>query len=383
MMTMRTLLWFGAFLVVQKEIQGLNLPPYFTKDMNQYTLSENTPVGSPVYTLEGADPEDSPIRFGLEGTDKFSVDPLSGVVTVAQPIDRESQSGISDNEIRFSVVIQDKVDEGMDNVVKVPISVIVLDENDNPPKFSGVPYKATVNEDTPVGTTIYRAIEAHDVDLVNEILDVICLPSNFGLDLCDYFTIVPRTQDTDIDMFRGSIVLKKPFNYRERQIYQIQLGVLDGKFNDTTDIIFTVLDVQNTPPVFEGSLTGIVSENDTVGTVIMNIKAKDGDTGNPRRIIYELVDNPLSYFDIDTNSGELRIAKPLDRESLAASSGVLTLKVRASELINGQPGKAFVFIFLLHQQFQYVCIFVFDFQIINPQWSNFSLPVIHTVSIFC
>ena len=128
-------------------------------------------------------------------------------------------------------------------------------------------------------------------------------------------------------------MLKKPFNYRERQIYQIQLGVLDGKFNDTTDIIFTVLDVQNTPPVFEGSLTGIVSENDTVGTVIMNIKAKDGDTGNPRRIIYELVDNPLSYFDIDTNSGELRIAKPLDRESLEASSGVLTLKVRARNVV--------------------------------------------------
>jgi len=339
MMTNWTFMWFGTFLVVQTSILALNLPPYFIKDMNQYTLEENTPVGSPVYTLEGADPEESPIRFGIEGTDKFLVDAVTGVVTVAQPIDRESQSGISDNEIRFSVVIQDKVDEGMDNVVKVPISVIILDLNDNPPQFSGIPYKATVNEDTPVGTTIYRAIEAQDIDLVGEILDVICLPSNFGSDLCDYFAIVPRTQDTDIDMFRGSIVLKKPFNYRERQIYQIQLGVLDGKYNDTTDIIFTVLDVQNTPPVFEGSLTGIVNENDTVGTVIMNITAKDGDTGNPRRIIYELVDNPLSYFDIDTNSGELRIAKPLDRESLEASSGVLTLKVRASELINGQPGQ--------------------------------------------
>ena len=32
------------------------------------------------------------------------------------------------------------------------------------------------------------------------------------------------------------------------------------------------------------------------------------------------------------------IDKPLDREALVASSGVLNLRVRASELINGQPG---------------------------------------------
>ena len=320
---------------------ALNLPPSFTADMNQFTLVENTPIGKSVYTLKGSDPEGSPVSFAIEGTDTFRVDSDTGEVTVARAIDRESQSGISDNEIRFSVVIRDKVDEGPDNVVKVPISVIILDLNDNPPKFSGLPYKATVNEDTPVGTTIYRALEAHDVDLVGEILEVACLPPQAGANLCDYFEIIPRSQDTDIDMFRGSIVLRQPFNYRERQIYKIELGVFDGRFNDTTDIVFNVLDVQNSPPVFEGSLTGIVNEDDAVGTVIMNIKAKDGDTGNPRRIIYELVENPLNYFDIDTNSGDLRIAKQLDRESLGASSGVLTLQVRASELINGQPGKIF------------------------------------------
>ena len=37
---------------------------------------------------------------------------------------------------RFSVVIQDQVEEGLDNVVIIPISVIVLDENDNPPRYS-------------------------------------------------------------------------------------------------------------------------------------------------------------------------------------------------------------------------------------------------------
>jgi hypothetical protein len=56
--------------------------------------------------------------------------------------------------------------EGQPNVVEVPISVIVLDENDNPPNFRGTPYKAAVNEDTPVGTTVFRALEAVDADQV-------------------------------------------------------------------------------------------------------------------------------------------------------------------------------------------------------------------------
>jgi len=145
-------------------------------------------------------------------------------------------------------------------------------------RFRGTPYKATVNEDTPVGTTIFSALEASDTDLVGDILEVRCLTPP---DLCDFFEIVPRARDTDIDMFRGAIALRKPFNYRDRQIYPIQLGVFDGRFNDTAELIFTVIDVQNMPPIFEGSLTGIVNEDDPVGSVVMRVSAKVSLTVGP------------------------------------------------------------------------------------------------------
>ena len=96
-------------------------------------------------------------------------------------------------------------------------------------------------------------IKAQDVDQVGEILDVQCLPPDQdSANVCEFFKILPRQEDTKINMFRGNIVLMKPFNYRERQIYQIKLGVFDGVHNDTTDIIFSVVDVQNSPPIFEG-----------------------------------------------------------------------------------------------------------------------------------
>ena len=214
-------LWLAAF----SGCHGLNLAPFFTADMNQHTLTENTPVGTVIYTLAGEDPEGSPVKYGIKGTDKFSVDPIDGKVRVIEAIDREARNDFNDNEIRLTVMIQDEVGEGegRPNVVQVPISVIILDENDNAPVFRGAPYKASINEDTPVGTTIFQALEVTDVDLIGEVLDVQCVQREGYPDLCDHFEIIPRLKETDHDMFRGFVVLRKPLNYRERQIYRLPI----------------------------------------------------------------------------------------------------------------------------------------------------------------
>lgn len=57
--------------------------------MNNLALSEATPVGAPVYTLEGYDPEGGEITFGLVGSDNFMVNPKTGEVTVVKALDRE------------------------------------------------------------------------------------------------------------------------------------------------------------------------------------------------------------------------------------------------------------------------------------------------------
>ena len=148
------LLLLGSFAPLTS---GLNLAPFFTADMNQHTLLENTAAGAVIYRLKGEDPEGSEVFFGLEGTDKLSVDSATGEVRVVEPFDREAAD--NDNEIRLTVTIRDEVDPGSGappNVVRVPISLILLDENDNEPVFRGLPYKTAINEDTPVGTTVFR-----------------------------------------------------------------------------------------------------------------------------------------------------------------------------------------------------------------------------------
>lgn len=52
-----------------------------------------------------------------------------------------------------------------------------------------------------------------------------------------------------------------------------------------------VLDVQNRPPIFQGSLASVIDEDSPVGTLVMTVQAKDGDHGQPRRIVFDLLNS--------------------------------------------------------------------------------------------
>lgn len=57
-------------------------------------------------------------------------------------------------------------------------------------------------------------------------------------------------------------------------------------------------DVQNSPPIFQGSLAAVIDEDSAIGTLVITFQAKDGDRGQPRKIFYDLVSSRfcLHYF---------------------------------------------------------------------------------------
>lgn len=66
--------------------------------------------------------------------------------------------------------------------------------------------------------------------------------------------------------------------------------------NTSASIEITVGDVQDTPPVFVGSLTGVVREDAPIGTLVMTVQARDGDKGQPRPVVYDLI---MSKYTVD------------------------------------------------------------------------------------
>jgi hypothetical protein len=57
-------------------------------DLVDFTIREDVPVGSEVYTLRARDPEGSRVQYTISG-DYFSVDRDSGVIRLRDALDRE------------------------------------------------------------------------------------------------------------------------------------------------------------------------------------------------------------------------------------------------------------------------------------------------------
>lgn len=67
----------------------MNEPPIFDSYPAGLLLLESTPVGTVVFTLKGHDPEKLDVKYGIQLTDKFVVDPRTGNMSLAKPLDRE------------------------------------------------------------------------------------------------------------------------------------------------------------------------------------------------------------------------------------------------------------------------------------------------------
>lgn len=112
---------------------------------------------------------------------------------------------------------------------------------------------------------------------------------------------------SDQNILKASLVLQGKLDYNDKMIYHIQLNATDSVHEQTTDVEVRVKDVQNSPPVFLGSLAAVIDEDSPIGTLVMTVQARDGDKGQPRRISYELITSeppyhPLKGMNININA---------------------------------------------------------------------------------
>ncbi|PVD37770.1 hypothetical protein C0Q70_00371 [Pomacea canaliculata] len=130
-----------------------------------------------------------------------------------------------------------------DVVLQVGTTLFVDDVNDNPPKFEKIFYAADVSESTRVGTTVFTGIKTTDPD------------DGIGKTVSYNMTYVgSSSQNTfTMDSITGSVHLTGPLDFEKINLYHYIVTATDGGgLNSTADLIFTVLDVQDTPPFFIG-----------------------------------------------------------------------------------------------------------------------------------
>ncbi|NXP81263.1 PCD17 protein, partial [Ramphastos sulfuratus] len=247
-------------------------------------------------------------------------------VVTDRPLDREAQ-----DEYNVTIVARDGGNPPLNSTKS--FSVRILDENDNPPRFSKNLYVLQVPENNIPGEYL-GSVLAQDPDLgQNGTVSYSILPSHVGdVSIYTYVSVNPTN---------GAIYALRSFNYEQTKHFEFRVLAKDSgsphrESNATVRV--TVLDVNdNAPLIVLPALINDTAElqvprNAGVGYPVGTVRALDSDFGESGRLTYEIVEgNEEHLFEMDPTSGEIRTLHPYWEEL----SPVAELVVKVSD--HGKP----------------------------------------------
>nr|XP_054593277.1 protocadherin alpha-6-like [Nothobranchius furzeri] len=249
--------------------------PKFPEEAQVFEIFEQTLSGASFQLHAARDPDagSNSIRtYSLTSNEHFELDIRQSdeekipFLVLKKPLDREEISNHS-----FYVTALDGGKPPRSGTLN--ISVIVLDSNDNRPKFSQEIYQIEVEENLSPYTSLFK-LNATDSDegLNSEIT------YNLGK------ALKKKGSDTfELDKITGELRLKGTVDYEENKIYKLDIEATDKGTPPLTSscrLIIKIKDLNDNPPEIEiTSLSNIVSEDSKPGTVISLLSVTDKDSG--------------------------------------------------------------------------------------------------------
>lgn len=241
--------------------------PVFSSSSVSKSVQEDAAVGSNVTTVPATDKDSSfnkEIRYSLRGGEgRFTIDPMSGMVSVAAALDRETKA-----EYSLLVVAEDQ--GRPPKSATASLLVQVSDVNDNVPKFSKAEYQVQVMETASTGT---------------DLLTLSAIDPDEGANGRLNYSIVQQSPSSDPAVFEldsnGTLRLVRPLDYSEVNRYTLKVQASDGgtpSLVGISSVVVTVKDVNNNPPVFsKESYDVAVSENLAGGASLLTLEVTDRD----------------------------------------------------------------------------------------------------------
>lgn len=337
----KQLLLVGVYLLlsailVDSSVSG-NRPPRFIIDEQTEIVirlkeGPDTPAGSFIYRLRGADPDGDVLTFGVQGhgSDVIRIENLNSNeanVYLNKELDRE----VRDEYSLVLTLTDGHIGEG--NFITQSLLLLVEDVNDNEPIFKPYQPSILVKEDSEPG--VLTTVEATDAD-EGPYGQVVYHLENVDGDEKDLFSISTVNG-------KGVVKLIGRLDYEKKFLHQLKILAVDRSNNDrrntgTAAILIKVQDVEDQPPEFVAvSPVARVSEDVPVGTSVLQVKAVDGDRGINNKILYTISSGSQGIFDIDGNTGNIFTLKELDRESSTSNNGAYILEIKVTEESKVRP----------------------------------------------
>lgn len=319
--------------------------PKFSQSHYEVRLPENANKFEPDFFVLATDDDEphgsnSRLQYSVVNSSQwsnyFDVEPHTGKVLVRRPIDFESISGpiAETRNISFNIEARDHGSPPLRN--EVPITVVILDQNDNAPVFSKTLYTKSIPEDVRDGSMVIQ-VSATDADqspansrvyyrLLSGGADKFVIDTNTGI----ISVAKGATLDPDKSLSIGTSKMSK------RLWYLLKVMAIDSSFGATEQLSsiatvnVSIVDVNNKPPEFpnEGLPEVYVSEDALINAYVTKIMATDPDDKPVLRYSFDYsrsearnefgvavdLSNFVECFSIGPVDGVVRVAKPLDRE---------------------------------------------------------------------
>ncbi|XP_063848744.1 fat-like cadherin-related tumor suppressor homolog isoform X3 [Scylla paramamosain] len=282
-----------SVIVNEAAIMGQELIQVVASDMDSQAN------GRISYEIASGDPER-----------QFTVNRVSGWISVAAPLDRESVSSYN-----LEIVA---LDHGIpQRSGSVSVYVEVSDANDNPPLFVETNHTAYVQEDKPEGYLIFK-FEVKDDD---DDAAMNGSPFTFEIHSGNNNNAFRITQE-------GELCTATKFNHKIQEHYRLQIRVYDNGrpplFSETWIDVKIIEESRYRPVVFPLDVTVFVHTWEYEGGLLGKVKAADEDPYDV--LTYSIASDPLGmsemYFNVNPRDGTLSALGGLDEGAYTVNISV-------------------------------------------------------------
>ncbi|XP_033908543.3 protocadherin gamma-A11-like isoform X9 [Acipenser ruthenus] len=283
----------------------------FAYGQARYTIPEEMNKGSVVGNIAhdlGLDVKrliSGRARMVTKGNNQYVVlDVNKGILVVNERIDRENLCGqVSSCSFSFEVVLENPLELHS-------IEVEMQDVNDNTPTFPKNEIRLEISELALPGAR-FLLESAVDPDVgVNAL-------QSYTLNPTDHFRLKTSSGSSKY----VEMVLQTALDREKQGEHFLVLTAVDGGTpprSGTVQIRINVLDANDNAPVFNQAVyKAAVLENSVKGTLVTTVTATDADIGSNKEITYfftHITDNISEMFELDPDTGEIRIAGQVDFE---------------------------------------------------------------------
>uniref|UniRef100_A0A8C1GL18 Protocadherin 2 alpha c n=1 Tax=Cyprinus carpio TaxID=7962 RepID=A0A8C1GL18_CYPCA len=299
--------------------------PRFPEQEKHLEIGESVIPGARFPLQAARDPDsgsNSVQTYKLSHTDHFRIeikdrdeDGKVPVLILQKPLDREVTK-----RMKLQLTALDGGRPPKSGTMEITIDV--LDINDNAPVFTKEAYIVMLNENTPVGTTVFR-VNATDLDEGQNSEIVYSLGHDVNDKLRKLFNVNPIT---------GEIVVTGLLDFEVKDKYEIDIQASDkGIVPLTTDKSLTIkiADVNDNPPQIEvTSFSSAIPEDSKPGTTVALISVSDLDSEINGRVTCSLTGNiPFKLLPSpQENAYALVTISSLDRETISSYDIILEAK---------------------------------------------------------